>query len=374
MSNYCVISFININNIPYANKYIGALSKGNDFCDVIYWDRYGNDIEHEESNVKYIPYNYTITHKTGRIHKYVKYIGVIQFIRKKLKEKSYAGVVLLQTHAAVACADILILRYCKQYIVDIRDYTLENFRLYYLIENIIIKRSYAAVISSPAYKNFLPPYQYVIAHNYTQLPQKILRQAVESQQKYINEKIVISFIGTVRFYDMDITLINLFANDDRFILEYIGSGALGLKAHCETRNINNVRLIDSFPQEMTFEFYTNVHFINNLYGYGDKYLDLALSNRLYHAAQLGIPILVCKNTYMAEIIQKYRLGFIFDFNDPEIKEQLLNYYHNIDFNILRSNGAKFIHEVTKENTAYDKLIHKFIRHCYKYNCNNKKIS
>lgn len=368
MSNYCVISFININNIPYANKYIGALSKGNDFCDVIYWDRYGNDIEHEESNVKYIPYNYTITHKTRRIHKYVKYIGVIQFIRKKLKEKSYAGVVLLQTHAAVACADILIFRYCKQYIVDIRDYTLEGFRLYYAIENIVIKNSYAAVISSPAYQKFLPmSHQYVVAHNFTQVQPEMLEKIITLQrERHERGKFVISYIGTVRFYEMDMKLIKLFANDERFVLEYIGSGASGLKSYCEDNHICNVKLVNEFSQDKTFEFYINTDFINNLYGYGSKYLDFALSNKLYHALQLGIPILVCKNTYMAEVVEKYNIGFVFDFDEPNIKEQLIDYYNNTCNGSIRENAVSFLNNIILDNKLYGGMISKFVDNAHTF--------
>lgn len=60
-----------------------------------------------------------------------------------------------------------------------------------------------------------------------------------------------------------------------------------------------------------FQFYKYADCINNLYGSNSNYLNFALSNRLYHSVQIGIPILVCPNTFMAKIVQRYKIGFVF---------------------------------------------------------------
>ncbi|MPM62867.1 hypothetical protein SDC9_109745 [bioreactor metagenome] len=204
-------------------------------------------------------------------------------------------------------------------------------------------------------------HQYVVAHNFTQVQPEMLEKIITLQrERHERGKFVISYIGTVRFYEMDMKLIKLFANDERFVLEYIGSGASGLKSYCEDNHICNVNLVNEFSQDKTFEFYINTDFINNLYGYGSKYLDFALSNRLYHAVQLGIPILVCKNTYMAEIVEKYKVGFVFDFDEPGIKERLINYYHNNIDDIIKNNAVTFLSKVLHDNTLYEQMILRFV--------------
>lgn len=121
--------------------------------------------------------------------KYIRYVLAIKFVRKEIQSKNFKGIIFLQTHATVACEDILIKKYNDRYIVDIRDYTLENVSIYYKKECIVIKNSYATVISSPAYCNFLPKkHDYIIAHNYNKIEPNIIEEinsakTIDAEQK-----------------------------------------------------------------------------------------------------------------------------------------------------------------------------------------------
>ena len=359
MSEYCVISFINLENLPYAYTYINTILQFGNTCTVLYWDRlnHHSDLSTKEG-VRYIPFTFTVNHHTNKLSKYLGYLGAINFIRKKLKKENYTGVILLQTHAAVACWDILIRKYYNRYIVDIRDYTLEHIKQYYKRETLVIQGAFAVIISSPAYKNFLPRNQYVVAHNYHPISSDIITEISTAQENRYkkNLPIVISYIGTVRFYDMDKKLIKIFANDKRFRLQYIGSGSEGLVDFCRQINVSNVDLIGFFEQEEIYEYYKESDFVNNLYGNQSNYLDFALSNRLYHSAQLGIPILVCPGTFMAQIVHEYKLGFVFDFDDINIKEKLLEYYEKTSPDDIKNNAKHFLKQVKIDNARYESII------------------
>ena len=50
------------------------------------------------------------------------------------------------------------------------------------------------------------------------------------------------------------------------------------------------------------------------------------------AAELGMPILVCRGTYMQKIAEEdYGFGYTFELGDPNACDKLYNYYHNIDW-------------------------------------------
>ena len=140
------------------------------------------------------------------------------------------------------------------------------------------------------------------AHNYTPFDKEALAGFLSSiQSKKDNGVINISYVGTVRFLNMDKKILRLFANDERFSINYFGRGSEALESYCKDNKIQNVRFHGSFSPSHVMDFYKETDLINNLYGNHTKELDYALSNKIYHAGQLHLPILVCPETYMQEV-------------------------------------------------------------------------
>jgi succinoglycan biosynthesis protein ExoL len=66
------------------------------------------------------------------------------------------------------------------------------------------------------------------------------------------------------------------------------------------------------------------HLYAALYDPKFKHNKQTASNKLFEAAQLGIPLLASKNTYLGDIVEKYRLGWTVHFDDvPEIIDVLV---------------------------------------------------
>ena len=170
----------------------------------------------------------------------------------------------------------------------------------------------------------------------------------------------ISFIGTVRFFDMDKKILNLFANDERFIISYFGRGAEVLEEYCRENDIRNVSFYGSFSPRQTIEFYEKTDIINNLYGNHNKFLDYALSNKLYHAGQLSIPILVCPDTYMEDVTKEYDLGFVFDVENRQDKECLFEWYSSLDQTRFKERCECFINKVRRDNELFYETCLKFV--------------
>lgn len=349
----CFVSLSNIYLCPYIYKYIQQLD-----CDydVIYWDRHG--VEESIDANQIFPFRYKMNEGNGKLSKLIGYFKFQKFAKKTIKKNNYDGIILLQTSIGIMMSLFLKSRYLNKYILDIRDYTLENNFLFFNLEKALINRSAYTVISSKGYHSFLPEYEYIVVHNDANID-KENREKFE-MRKRSKSKIVISYIGLIRFHDQNKKNILKFRNDNRFILKFIGKDAYALKDFCIANNVNNVELVDWFPPDKTLEYYLETDIIYNLYGQGSPQLDFALSNKLYYAAILKIPILVFSNTHMEKTINEYNFGFVFNINDPQACDDLFNYYHSIDWSLFTYNCNNFIEEVNKDNLVFNNMLRKFI--------------
>ena len=357
MKNFCIVSFCNIYVLPYGKTYIDKILKSGNSCTLLFWDRdavNGNNDSFE--GCEKIVYQKKIKSNSGKFVKLIGYCGAASFFRKILFKRDFDGVVFLQTQSAVFTNKILLRKYHHKYIVDIRDYTLERFGWYRRMEIALIQNSFKVVISSPAYKKFLPNGNYIVAHNYSPFPKEVVSRVINN---ITIEPIKISFIGTIRFLDMDKKILNVFKNDFRFQINYYGTGSEVLKNYCKANRIKNVDFYGSFSPSDTADFYMKTDIINNLYGNNTPFLDYALSNKLYHSGQFLKPILVCPNTYMEEVSLKYKMGFVFDINNPN-KDLLFEWFNTYDKIEFKQGCEAFIEAVKKENEEFYNMIDSFI--------------
>lgn len=247
--------------------------------------------------------------------------------------------------------------YKGKYVIEIRDYWKEKNRLYYIMEKRAIDNSYMAVISSPAYRRFLPEYDYIQAHNVNIFPENV----IESIRNRVNEKmpIVVSCIGGAKNLEYDKKVLLRFKNDNRFLIQYIGRGYEALIPFCESNNITNIHIEGMFPQEKTLSYYEQTDIILNLYGNNKPSVDYALSNKLYFAAQMEKPILVCPHTYMAEISTQNGFGFVFDVDDTYAPDKLYDFYKTLDRKQMHEKCCAFLNKVANDMQTYEETIRSF---------------
>jgi len=358
--NICIISLCNIYVLPYAKNYIKKIQELGLRCTILYWDRDGLDGRNDNilDCEKFI-FNSKISGKMAVFSKLRGYYLCVKYFKNILSHSNYDKLVFLQSHTAVFCGQKILKKYKYRYSIEIRDYFREKNKLYYSKERSAIELSQYAFISSPDYVKFLPEYKYIIAHNYTPFSDEII-DSVKSKKIKSKNIINISFIGTIRFYNIDKKVLNIFKNDERFHINYFGCGSELLKAYANENEIKNTSFIGSFSTDQLPGLYSNTDIINNLYGNKSPFLDFALSNKLYHAAQFQIPILVCKDTFMETIAVKYGIGFAFNFEDPDCLDELFRWYCNIDKERMRDGCNEFLKKVRIENDEYQKKIYDFL--------------
>ena len=98
----------------------------------------------------------------------------------------------------------------------------------------------------------------------------------------------------------------------------------------------------------------------NLYGNGSPTVDYALSNKLYYAAQLRKPILVCPKTYMEKITTKYGFGFVLDLDKPLIKDELFKYYNSMNWDFFSENCVRFLEDVRRDDELFVNHVIEFL--------------
>lgn len=345
---------MDIHALPYLKKYTDLIKAP---YDIVYWNRYG---EKEDCGAQHhYRLNYTIS-RTSKIQKLIGYISFKIFANRLLKKNRYEKIVLLSGNVGVLLKNVLTKKYKNKYLIDIRDYFMENNEKYYNAEKKVIDHSAIAVISSEGYKEFLPEHNYILVHNFPKIDRedsKRIRDIVRGRRESKGEKpIILSFIGGVRFLEQDKRILKYFGNDRRFEIRYIGVGAYNLSGYVDEQKLENVKLHDKFPPEETLKYFAETDVIINLYGNGTPLLDYALSNKLYYAALLCEPILVCPDTFMERISEAYGFGFTIDLDNPSCKEEFIKWYNDIDNNSFAKHCNKFVDKVREEEKEFYTIV------------------
>lgn len=341
-----VILADNIYLTPYFSIYRELLEKESIDIDIIYWDRHWNEVAADEHHFRFV------SSGTTKLGKVLDYIRFRQFILKHLQTKEYDLIIPLHSIVSFILGSKLPMGYKGRYIYDVRDYSYEWFPPFRWHQTKLVSSSLVNVISSPGYQTFLPKGDYLIAHN---LPKSDVSSAKQYETR-IGKTVHLSYIGLIRFQEQNRKIIDFFANDDRFYLHFIGTGANELGDYCQEKGVKNVQLVDTFAPSDTLSYYEKTDMILNLYGNNTPLLDYALSNKLYYAASLYKPILVCPDTYMATISTSGNFGYVLAMETHEEKNELYHYIQELNRSRLIQDCDDFMEKVRRESQRTEDIL------------------
>ena len=361
-----LVSLDNVNRTPYLSRYIAALDGHN--CDFFYWNRSNRDHPVDSFSQVYAldcPVDPNGSRLVTQLQKLKGYLRFRQGFKKLIKRGAYSGIIFLHSPASVLTYQMWSKSFDGRVLIDVRDYTYEDNSMYKHLEAEAIRRASTVVISSPGYRCFLPKHVYFQMHNasnYGAERNAELRSMCNSVRS-AGAPIRIACIGSAKNPAVDRRVIDLFGNDSRFTLLYAGRGFGCLESYCNERGFANIEVHDEFPSENTFDFYKGVDIVMNLYGSGSPLWDYALSNKLYLAAQLSIPILVFRNTEMARISKEYGFGIAIDFDGRNVPDTVYKAYSKIDKNLLTKGCDQFLESISHEDAEADAAIANFAERC-----------
>jgi hypothetical protein len=309
------------------------------------WDREGIS---EETSAQVIPFSVKDVSNNKNPIKVWKFVAFSCFVKNILKRNKYEKVIFLGTQGCAVsfCAPFLKKHYYKKMWIDIRDDEYEWFPPFYWGEKLSIEASYATAISSYEYRSFLPIHDYLNIHNidpYYDRMQLEYKPIADPENR-----IRISFIGNVRYFEQNQILLKYLGNDKRFCLQYFGKGSEIIEKYCKDNDIRNVEFAGAFPQKDTMKFYNRTDIINNAYGNSTLNLKAALSNKLYYALFLQLPILVSSNTLMAYLTKQYGIGYTFE-ERVTFADDLEKWYRAIQCGVLQPDYLKLRERVVEED-------------------------
>ena len=342
--------------VPYAQPYLDVFSNQNIDYRIIYWNR--NVTKENEFNDKEIFFNLECPNGGNKVKKIFKMLSYAKFIRKEMRKEIYGKIVVLTTVPGIMTFDILLNKYKGKYIYDIRDYTNEKNPIYFFIENKIIDNSFKTIISSLGFKQFLPKNRdYQVAHNISNNEE----QDVTNINPLTSEKLVIGFVGNVRYENENIKLVDSLKGNKQMTFDYWGNVNNDFSKENLIERSKRVKFHGSFSNKDKAKIYEKISFINAIYGNESLEVTTALPNRLYDALIFKKPILTSKGTFLGEIVEKNGIGIAIDLDKDNVKNKLDLYIENFDYEKFKDICNQLLTSYVEEQSEFERQICKFTK-------------
>lgn len=342
---------------PYLTKYTQEIEAINEDYEVLFWAR---EDYHKEYPDNYHAFGLESGLNKSSISKLTDFYKFRKWLKSKLKKGSYSKVIALSTLSGILINDILIKHYRNRYILDIRDYSYENYKLFYRIEEKLIKNSYFTSISSEGFKSFLPPYEnYQLVHNINLKEIKSDKDFKKDTQATLN----LVWIGSLRYFEHQRYIIDHLSNDSRFNMIYHGTGPEYRKYvdYCNERKVNNVIFTGEYNNKDKDILLASVHILNNSYS-SSKVMEIkyAVSNKYYDGLIYGIPQLVEVATHKYDLVTNSGLGFGIDVKQSDFADVLYEAYNEFQEVSFNQNKREILLKIAKEDETYKRKISEFI--------------
>lgn len=355
-----MIGIIFIGNLyvcPYLNIYTQELEKNVTPYEVLFWNRSGEKLTLPQNYRACEVYSEEEQRVVTKLFDFLKYR---RWLKGQLKSKKYDKLIILSTLSGMLIFDLLK-KYKRRYFFDIRDYSYEHIGLFFAIEKWVIKNSFATSISSPGFRNFLPQYEYIIAHNIQKAELNINHQV--QLPKGDAETINIVWNGTMRYFGHQKKIIDRLANDKRFALYYHGTGPelTQYEEYCDLKGVKNVFFTGRYDNTEKAQLLEKADIINNSYWIEkENEIKYAISNRFYDGLVYKIPQLVESKTYKAGICEKYGVGIGINPDEDKFADLLYEWYMGFDRERFTDGCEKLMNIVQNDNRKYEDVIIRFV--------------
>lgn len=217
---------------------------------------------------------------------------------------------------------LLILNNVKEYtddiimeISDLRSYTFNNNltdKIQQLIDSVILDKYISKLIlTSPKFYEFYYAKKfkgkYFILENKplsTMLPEKI--------EKRQNQKLIIGIVGLLLDGKPHKALFEYAKDKNNIEVHIYGKGIFEQQAKDYAKNYKNIKYFGEYDffKDIS-KIYASLDILYMSYDttQNDLNISLALPNKLYEAMYFGVPIITTKDTYLAQRVKEYNIGF-----------------------------------------------------------------
>lgn len=287
---------------PYVRIYTRLLEAKRVDYSIISWNRDGRD---PSEGFQYKGNSFEGT-RSASLSEYLHYI---RFIRRTVNRERFDRLIVFGPQ--ISCLLFNMLFHWKgKYIIDYRDLSIEQKPGLKQLFSLIVKWSFANVISSPGFSRCLPKAEYLISHNFNV---EVVKQALEEEKDNSNfnasNGIDVLTIGGIRDYSSNIEIVKSLANKNGFNCRFVGKGVAEnqIRDYCNKNGIKNVHFWGFYRKEEESGFIMSATFMNIFYPRIITH-DTAMSNRFYNSLIYKRPMIVTQDTTQGDYAVKYGLG------------------------------------------------------------------
>lgn len=351
----CILSVVEPKHMVMTSLYTRYFETNGIPYDLIYLDRYWNAEKGKASNV------YNLKIKNSNIKKLLGYVRFYFFAKKILKSNSYDFIVVWNEYTASLFSKLLSKKYENKYCINVRDLfneksTLRSPKRMYPMLNRAISKSRFTTVSSNRYIASLVPFdRYVFVHSINENICPRPKQHVSANKN----PVVVMYIGKIGYAEEVKKMIDVLKNDDRFFIKIVGIGSEIIAEYAKNVGCTNIETVGMFESKQTEHFLEEADIIYNAYGDEGICERTALSNKLYYAVCLNVPILVNENTYMYELTKECGIGFPVDKDGVYFSaNQLYEWFNNLDRKAINKKCERFIDDAKNSHNLLKKELDK----------------
>lgn len=349
VSKICIIGTSNIKHISLISLYTKYFDKIGIKYDIVYIDRYGIEEKTSAENV----YRYISVLTKGMLCKFRMFWNFHRYVKNILCQNKYEYIITWQTTCAYLLADILLKKYKKRYVINVRDYVIEHNKIFYNLLKYLVNNAFLVTISSEGFLSFLPQGNYIKVNSVNE----DLLESLKARPQNVGNPIKIGFVGNCRYFKESYKLINALANDPRFELWYCGTNSNVLKEYAVNKGINNVKTMPAFDPKETIDIMGNFDFVNSAFGNNAFDNRTLMPIRLYTAMAIHRPMLVNCQTQLSKEVNKGNIGFIIE-DYESLADKLYHYYTELDFDVLSCACDDYLKEARAENEKFYSILNK----------------
>lgn len=338
---------------PYVSIYTNVLQeKGFDY-DIISWNRDGVA---EDA----IQYNFQLRRKNS-LSLLCGYIRFARFVKKVLASTSYDRVIVFTPQSAIFLAGFLKRNFAEKYIFDYRDLSIEQKRIFLPVFKQVLRNSYANVISSPGFKQYLPKgFKFLISHNFDISD---VQKSLEDTSKIVlpQNPIDVLTIGGIRDFDSNIQVIKALVNNKDFNIRFVGKGpsAKSLKDASDSFRAENIIFEGYYPKDKEKEYICGTTFLNIFYPRIPSH-DTALSNRFYNSLIYKRPMIVTAETTQGKYVEDYGLGVAIT-NADNLDFELKSFIINLDFDDYKRSCNLLLRKFLHDYESWKQVMSEFLK-------------
>lgn len=327
-----LLGFTKIKFMPYLSFYLEQIDCIKNDVNIVYWNR---DLLDEDlskyDKVTLHEYKAFMEDGISKVDKLKYFFGYRRFVTRLMKQYNFDIIISLHTLPGLCVLDKLLWSYKKNYILDYRDSTFENNKLFGYLVMLFARNARVVFVSSDAFRKFLPCEGVEIITSHNILADSLNYRNVRRDSYVPGNRIRISFWGLIRDLKLNLKIMSRLANDSRFELHYYGRAqSLGdkMEAFIKENEINNIFLHGEYVPKDRYEFARRTDIIHNCFS--DSNMLLAMSNKYYDGLIFYIPQLCMTGSYMGKRCAKQGVGCELDPNKDNFADMLYEYYHSLN--------------------------------------------